>query len=383
MERLTFHTYEALREMGQCSLIGPAGCGQFTEPDTLVAECHLKPLLRFLAETWAKSRKMARTQRPRFIMAASGLTAPAAVSAARRSGSVAITVVHGLDIITPYPIYQKFFIPAIRQSDVVIANSANTAQLARSAGVAGEKIEVLHPGVTLPPSPVIPAKAGIQFLNTYASRDWRHQMELGDLKNRKILLSVGRLVPRKGLSEFIDQAMPQLVEREPRIMLLIAGGEATNALKRDAGVLVRIRDAIEKHHLEDHVRVLGRITDDAVLATLYAHSDVFVMPLIEQKDDVEGFGMVAVEAAAHGLPTAGFRLGGLPDAVADQHSGLLVPAGDYPALVAAILDLLGETRHTGITAAICRAHAEQFEWPRYAMRLREICGHTLPRHAAQ
>ncbi|HET7307466.1 MAG TPA: glycosyltransferase family 4 protein [Gammaproteobacteria bacterium] len=354
MERLTFHMYEALRERYDCAIVGPAGCRAFVDHETPLAECRLKPLPRFLLEAWVKAHKMARASSPSIVFAASGLTSPIALSIARKHKAVAITVVHGLDLIVPHPIYQKIFVPAIRQSDLVISNSENTAQLAQNVGVPADKIEVLHPGVSLPHSPD-PAAA------------------IDGLKDRHVLLSVGRLVPRKGLAEFIDHALPNLVRHDPKIMLLVVGGEATDALKRDSGALARVQCMIDKHNLRGHVRLMGRISDDTDLAALYRNSDVLIVPLVPQRDDVEGFGMVAVEAAAHGLPTAGFNVDGLPDAVENGQSGLLVPPGDYEALADAILMMTGDATSTGITATTCRSHAEGFAWQCYNRRLFEIC----------
>ncbi|HET6725377.1 MAG TPA: glycosyltransferase family 4 protein [Gammaproteobacteria bacterium] len=360
MERLTFHTYQALREQYLCTLVGPAGCGTFVAPDSPVAECRLKPLPRFLGEAWIKSNKMARKHRPKLIFAASGLMAPIAVSTAKRVGGAAITVVHGLDLVVPHPLYRRFFLPAIRQSDLVIANSANTAWLAQSKGIKSDKIEILHPGVTLPSRPLMPKKA--------------------NKKEQKYLLTVGRLVPRKGLVEFVERAMPQLAKRDPSVVLLIAGGEATDALKRDGSVRADIQKAIQKYDLHDHVRLLGRISDDAKLDALYRESDVFVLPLSAQPDDVEGFGMVALEAAAHGVPTAGFRLDGLPDAVESGRSGMLVPPGDYPALIDSIIKLLNDPGAMGISTTSCLAHAERFSWDRYGDRLHALCRRFGPVH---
>lgn len=361
MERLTFHTYESLWEEYRCAVVGPRGCSAYVRPGTHVAECQLSPLARFLGEAWIKSYLLARRHRPRLILAASGLTAPVAVFVAKQLGCTAVTVVHGLDLVVRHSIYQNLFVPAIKKSHLVLANSTNTAKLAQAAGVASDKIQIVHPGVTLPPELLVEA-------------DLRRAHDLTD---RHILLSVGRLVPRKGLAEFVDRALPELVARDPTIVLLIAGGEAEDALKRESGVQACIKSAVERHGLRDHVRLLGPIKDDAKLDALYRAADVFIMPLVEQAGDVEGFGMVAVEAAAHGVPTVAFSLGGLSDAVADGRSGLLVSPYDYPALIDATLKLLHRSALTAITKETCRAHASQFSWDCYCSRLMDVFG-TIP-----
>ena len=69
-----------------------------------------------------------------------------------------------------------------------------------------------------------------------------------------------------------------------------------------------------------------------MLHAAYAEADALVFPVLELPGDVEGFGMVALEAAAHGLPTFGFRSGGVPDAVQEGRTGELVSASDYGGL---------------------------------------------------
>jgi phosphatidylinositol alpha-1,6-mannosyltransferase len=96
-----------------------------------------------------------------------------------------------------------------------------------------------------------------------------------------------------------------------------------------------------------------------------------VFPVKDIPGDVEGFGMVALEAAAHGLPTVAFGAGGVPDAVADGVSGSLVPAGDYPQM-AACIDRYLAGDWGSVSPASCVAFAEDFAWPGYGERLRSL-----------
>ena len=81
----------------------------------------------------------------------------------------------------------------------------------------------------------------------------------------------------------------------------------------------------------------------------------------------EGFGMVAIEAAAHGLPTVAFATGGIVDAVAPGQSGHLVPPGDYPALAKAALHVLADD--PGAWQPRASAFAAQFAWPVMGQKL--------------
>jgi len=90
-----------------------------------------------------------------------------------------------------------------------------------------------------------------------------------------------------------------------------------------------------------------------------------IFPVIERPGDIEGFGMVAIEAAAHGTPTYAFAVGGVPDAVSDGISGQLLQPGDYCGMTAAALDALNQTK----IYPKCRDFAEKFAWPAFGEQL--------------
>jgi len=113
---------------------------------------------------------------------------------------------------------------------------------------------------------------------------------------------------------------------------------------------------VNRHQLQEHVRFLGNV-DEVVLAMAYHVPQVLVFPLREVSGDVEGFGMVAVGAATHGLPTIAFAVGGVSDAVAHDVSGKLVAAGDYAGFTQAALSLLHG--HT-ISSEKCAEYTAQF-----------------------
>ena len=100
-----------------------------------------------------------------------------------------------------------------------------------------------------------------------------------------------------------------------------------------------IRQAIERNELSEQVYCLGAVSD-AELVRIYALCDVLVLPVLDLESDVEGFGIVALEAAAAGKPVIATRCGGIPDAVEDGESGILVEPGNYACLSEAIVSLL-------------------------------------------
>jgi phosphatidylinositol alpha-1,6-mannosyltransferase len=102
-----------------------------------------------------------------------------------------------------------------------------------------------------------------------------------------------------------------------------------------------IRRTIAAVKLSNSVRWLTGVDDDE-LVQMYQLCDVLVLPVLEMNDDVEGFGIVALEAAAAGKPVVATRVGGIPDAIEESKSGILVAPGDYKSLSEAILSVLSD-----------------------------------------
>ena len=187
--------------------------------------------------------------------------------------------------------------------------------------------------------------------------------ELG-LANKKIVLSVGRMVPRKGLAEFLENAWPLIIDAQPNTVLLVVGDTPDNAVTKDSTGAKRLADAIVRYGT-DTVRFLGTVDDDT-LWNCYTAADALVFPLIRVDGDVEGFGMVAIEAAAAGTPTVAFPVGGVVDAVSHGVNGLLVPEGDYQSFAEAVVSIC---QGSPPSAADCRIHALQFSWEAHGRRL--------------
>jgi len=204
-------------------------------------------------------------------------------------------------------------------------------------------------------------------MDAKAALELRERFDFGQ---RRLLLSVGRLTQRKGLVEFITKALPAILSRYPDALLVIIGDEAVDALHGRAGSeRERILVAARMAGTEQSLRFLGRC-DEATLGAAYQAADVHIFPVIELPDDVEGFGMVALESAAHGLPTVAFAVGGVPDAVQDGHTGTLVEPGNYVALHTAVVRQLAQVRD-GASITACRAFAADKAWPLFGERL---CG---------
>jgi phosphatidylinositol alpha-1,6-mannosyltransferase len=352
MERLVQHVAQSLADGYDLAVVGPEGCSPYLPRQAQTREVAYRPLPRFLlaaaCAVWkATRRKFA------VVIAGSGLTAPLAWWAARRAHGRFVVYLHGLDIIAPSAIYQHCWLPFIRRADLVLVNSRNTRRLAIERGIPQRVIQILHPGTELPrPDPE-------------AGRAFRTANGLGD---RPLLLSVGRLTPRKGLAEFISRTLPAIIAESPDALLLVIGADASDAV-RPAGdsQQARIMRSAEEAGVSAAVRMLPPC-DDATLSAAYYAADVYIFPVLDLPGDVEGFGMVAIEAAAHGLPTVAFAVGGVPDAVAEGVSGSLAEAGDYGAFATLVRQWLVSRNQQRIRDR-CSEAASAFGWDSFGDKL--------------
>lgn len=413
MERLNWHMAEELAKVAEVRIVGPEGAAALAPAGIDVREVPLKPLWKFLLRARSLARREAEQWKPDIVLAGSGLTAPLALHATRACDARAVVYVHGLDVAVKHPVYRAVWIPALRRMDRVIANSHATAELCRGIGIDASRIGIVHPGVNLPvggpEGPAVARPVGASAAPTQGldvpvggpedpavarsvaasaipawevdacvggpegpTREFRQHHSLGA---RPLLLSVGRLSARKGLREFVAQCLPRIVTLHPDAMLLVVGEAPTNALHAEAQTPSSIQSVADAAGIGANIKFLGTITDYRQLGDVYRAADVHVFPVREIPGDPEGFGMVAVEAAAHGLPTVAFATGGVVDAVDEGKSGHLVTPGNYTAFIAAVSQTLSER---AMLRETCRAFARRFAWPYFGERVVSELALVLP-----
>jgi len=146
-----------------------------------------------------------------------------------------------------------------------------------------------------------------------------------------IVLTVGRLHPRKGQLITLEALQTLAPEVRSRLEYWIVGGQS----KDNYEAMLRAT-ASKKPDLS--VRFLGNLPDEE-LSEIYDRSDIFAMTSVNHGHSIEGFGLVYLEAAAHGLPVVAHDVGGVSEAVADGVTGLLVPP-NRPAQLAAAFEQL-------------------------------------------
>ena len=228
-------------------------------------------------------------------------------------------IAYGHDVTMPLGIYQRWVPRVFASVNRVLPISRATAEACRARGLPDAKMNLVALGVDMSrfPQPGDRAAARAELAATLDN------VEAPLPGDALLLCCVGRQVERKGFHWFVDNVMPQLPED---VHLWLAG---------DGPEGPRIRAAIDTHGLHSRVRMLGRLTDSEI-AQLYAGADLFIMPNVRVPGDMEGFGLVMVEAGACGLPTIASRLEGILDVITDGCNGVLVESGDAQGFANAI-----------------------------------------------
>lgn len=172
------------------------------------------------------------------------------------------------------------------------------------------------------------------------------------LGNRKVLLSVARLVKRKGLQTVIE-ALPDILKADPGIVWCVIGlGDYADELGK----------LINKYDLHYATRFLGKVNDED-LAAWFTMCDVFVMPSIQIGADVEGWGIVYLEAALFAKPVIAGKAGGCPEAVLDGKTGLLVDGEKTEEVRDTVLKLFKDAELSKRLGGAAKARTEkEFTW---------------------
>jgi phosphatidyl-myo-inositol dimannoside synthase len=179
------------------------------------------------------------------------------------------------------------------------------------------------------------------------------------LGGRRVLLTVSRLVERKG-HDMVIRALPAILDATPDAVYLVVGSGPREGF---------LRQLAEETGVAASVVFCGAVPD-IELAAYYTACDVFVMPSREVDGDIEGFGITFMEAAACSKPSVGGRTGGVPEAVLDGETGLLVDPGSADQIAkAAILLLTDADLASRMGTAAKRRVVADFQYAQIAERL--------------
>ena len=233
-------------------------------------------------------------------------------------------------------------------ADVVTFVSRYTRHRFASAFGPDAALEHLPPGVDTErfvPDPV-------------ARAELRERYRLGD---RPVVVCLSRLVPRKG-QDMLIRALPEIRQRVGGAALVIVGG---------GPYLKTLQQLAQRHGVAEHVVFTGGVPA-AELPAHHALADVFAMPCRTRGAglDVEGLGIVYLEASACGVPVVAGTSGGAPETVLDGRTGAVVDGTDIGAITAAVSDLLADpVRATAMGAAGRQWAVDHWQWRDKGARL--------------
>lgn len=348
MERLNWHIADELSHDHKVLLLSHTEAKKQVPQKCIFFGVKLNPLPIFLLLAFFRTFVICLRYKPDILFAGSGLTAPIAIFWAKVFRKKSIVYIHGLDIATNHWVYNLVWVPMIRSANKIIANSTPTHDICIKKGVSLKKLSIIYPGVTYPPLPK----------NDHLIKSIKEKYQLTD---KKILISVGRLTQRKGLNEFTNLALPQIVDKHPNTILVVIGDTPSQSLNKNLQSKELILNTAKKHKIENNILFVGNVSDDRTLSSWYYLADLHVFPVKYIPKDPEGFGMVAIEAAAHGIPTVAFATGGIVNAVKHQKTGLLIPVDRYDLLSQAIISALEFPLK--FNKKDCEGFAENFSWP--------------------
>jgi len=304
---------------------------------------HLKAVLLGLPYLFAKSFYTLLTNKIDVIHAHDGVLAPNAYILSRLFRKPFTVIIHGLEMTYSNPIFNLFVPKAILKANIVFCVSQATADEVIKSGVDESKVRV------------IPLAVNDLYEPNKDKAELRNQLNLP--QETKVILSVGRLQKRKGVAWFVDNVMPELVKSHPGIIYAVVGEGKDRP---------NIEAAIEKHNLTENVKLLGRISDEDRSAIYYA-ADLFVMPNINVPGDMEGFGLVLLEASSFCLPVVAANTEGIKEAVQNNKNGVLVNVNDSSAYVTEINRFLDNPSYAAEFGKSSREYTlENYRWDKVA-----------------
>jgi len=243
-----------------------------------------------------------------------------------------------------------------RNADIVIAANEFARQNLIRIGIKDTSIQKLTPGVD-----------SERFAPQPPREDLMRDLQLS---GKTVILSVGRLVPHKGHSVILS-ALARLSGSTINYHYLIVG-EGPNK----ASLMSLVADL----QLSDKVTFVGKIPESD-LADFYRLSDLFVLANREVKGEMEGFGMVFLEANAAGKPVLGGRTGGTGEAIVENSTGILVNPEDVDGVAQSLELLLSNVELRGRLGKAGRHRAvADFSWSERARLLHEICWELLQQY---
>jgi phosphatidylinositol alpha-1,6-mannosyltransferase len=262
-----------------------------------------------------------------------------------------VCYVHGEDLETAQSSREQYFIcgQVIKRAKTIICNSQNSANIVAKFGAqAASKTQVLHPGVDS---------------NIFVPKQ-RNQESLTSLNwiDKIVVLTVGRLQARKG-QDMMIKAIPEILKAKPNFLYAIVGdGEEFDAL-------VKLSTELE---VERHVQFLRGITDEQMIEC-YQQCDLFILPNRTIDNDIEGFGMVLVEAQSCGKPVIAGDSGGTKETMLLGESGVIIDATQPSNIASTVVGMLSDEQKLKDMGSKGREHVlKSLDWKALVQRAKEL-----------
>ena len=274
--------------------------------------------------------------RPDVVVSAHIVTSPAAAAISTVTGAPFVQYLYASEVHDR----ERLARFAVRRAAAVVAISAHTASLARAVGADPAGLHVIPPGVDLP-----------------------DQAPNGSPR-RPAILTISRLEERYKGHDVMIRALPIVTSQVPDAEWVVVG---------DGPLRPHLEDLAAATGVAGSVRWLGRVDDDERDRWLRSAS-VFAMPsrLGAGGSGGEGFGIVCMEASAHGVPVVAGDAGGTTDSVVDGETGVLVDATDHIAVAGAITDLLRDPARAEEMGRAGVERADDFAWRHVAARVERL-----------
>ena len=280
----------------------------------------------------ARALAEARSWRPDVVLSGHIVTAPAA----RLSGRPFVQYLYAKEMARR----SRLTSFAVRHASASIVLGEHGRSLALAAGAAAERVHAIPPGIDLPPRPAT------------TPRD-----------RRPMIVNVARLEDRYKGFDVLVRALPLIRSRVPDATLTLVGD---GPLRPSLEALARANGCGEA------LRCTGYVSD-AERDALLSSATVFAMPgRLPARSGGEGFGIVYLEAGAHGTPVVAGDAGGARDAVVHEQTGLLVAPEDHVEVAEAISDLLLDRERATRLGEGGRQWAERFTWPAVVRQVEDV-----------
>ena len=241
--------------------------------------------------------------------------------------------VHGVDVVIRSRLYQWWVRAWLRRFDGVIAVSYQTASACIERGISEAKVSCV----------LNACDCDWTDERQPAFASWLKDEHGLDLHNKLAIVSVGRPVPRKGLSWFASEVLPKLPDNA---VYLLAGPEAETKISwrvlrallppaafksfcHAMGIgtdYIKLKEVSESLDVSGKLILMGALSRER-LNQLFLHADIFAMPNLKVDGDFEGFGLVAQEAVYNGALCIAADVDGIPSAVRHDETGILLPSG--------------------------------------------------------